>query len=284
MAPWNRATPSASTGEAYTQSPTRRPLRSAASRSNLSEQQTQPSIIRSVTPPATDDRPPSFHSQAHGAYQSGVYSSRGEEAYYAPEVEPEEERNPYDGYASPQRGPTPAQALYLHEADVGSTAYREVGLSAYDYAPRTEVDMDLHLDQHTSHSNYDRSAPHYEHQHNNERYDAEGEYYDEEDEKNDKFEDSFEGPVDQWEGEDDEKHALDDEEQGAQSPAISFAGGFGAPPPVSTPCCGFDGLGARDEGLTRTACGFADGPLEAQHAQSARQTHRWKPRPRLRDP
>lgn len=244
MAPWNRATPCPGPAGslAYTESPTRRPLRSTASRTNL-DQQSQPTSHHSSYHSHAEDRPPSFHSDAqHAAYQQGgsVYSGQEREAYnYTPDGE-----SAYGGYASaaPSRGPTPGptRPLFLSEADVGSSgqAYREVGLTAYDYAPRTEVDMDLHLDQ-PSHHPYD--APHYDSRHGGgqERYDADGqEYYDEgeyDDEKNEVFEDSFEGPVDQWEGDEDrdEKRAMADEELGGMSPAVSFAGGFGAPPPVS---------------------------------------------------
>lgn len=219
MAPWNRAPPVSP----FTDSPTRRPLRSQASRDALAQQHQQPESIRSVTP--RDDRPPSFQSGGHEQYYAQ------QQAYRA--VEEELNFNPYDGYASPPPGQdryTPAQSavqqLYIPEEE--NDAYREV--DTYDYQPRTQVDMDLHLDQGyrqgTPASYYSHDNPQAYHQ--EQPYHQEYDDYDEDD-KEDKFEDSFEGPVEQW----DEKREYD-EEQGPDgeplSPAISFKGGFGLPP------------------------------------------------------
>lgn len=219
MAPWNRAPPVSS----FTDSPTRRPLRSQPSRDALAHQAATESI-RSVTP--QDDRPPSFHSDGHAQYYAQ------QEAYRA--VEDELRFNPYDGYQSPPPGqdrftPAPATIQQLYIPEEQNTAYREV--DTYDYQPRTQVDMDLHLTQDyrqgtpASYYSHDNPAAYHQGQPYHEEYD------DYDDEKNDKFEDSFEGPVEQWE---DEKRGYDEEEGGEietpLSPAISFKGGFGLPP------------------------------------------------------
>ena len=226
MAPWNRAPPVSS----YTESPTRRPLRSQASRDALAQQHSATESIRTVTP--QNDRPPSFHSQGHDQYYTQ------QQAYQA--VEEELRFNPYDGYSSPPPGsdrftPAPATIHQLHIPEEQGSAYREV--DTYDYQPRTQVDMDMHLD---SAQAYRQGTPASYYSHENPQAYQEPQPYreahddpfdDEYDEKDDKFEDSFEGPVEQW---DDEKRAFDDEDapDGGEplSPAVSFAGGFGAPP------------------------------------------------------
>lgn len=171
--------------------------------------------IRSVNlaPTPEEDRPPSFHSH-HDGYTP------------APAVEH------YSYEAPPSRNSFNQQALQF-DLSGGDNDYREVRLEQ-QYQAQAEADLELHLG--TAYmENGGRSSVVYRDSNREFRSGGAGVYTemggDEEDEDDgvDKFEDSFEGPGD-W----DEKRAPSAED-GFASPAVSFVGGFGAPPTVSSP-------------------------------------------------
>jgi hypothetical protein len=169
--------------------------------------------IRSVNlaPTAEDDRPPSFHSQ-HDGYTTA----------------PAGEHYSYD--APPPRNSFNQQASQFDLSN-DDNDYRDVRLEQ-QYQAQAEADLELHLG--TAYmENGGRSSVVHRNSDREIRSGGAGVYTEtrgdgeDDDDDVDKFEDSFEGAGDWY-----EKRAPT-EEDGMASPAVSFVGGFGAPPTVS---------------------------------------------------
>ncbi|ORY83474.1 chitin synthase-domain-containing protein [Leucosporidium creatinivorum] len=196
--------PTRGDGDTYDSGYTSPPPRSAYDRDAPS------SGIRSVNlaPTSEEDRPPSFHSQHDG---------------YGPA--PAGQHYSYD--APPPRNGFNQQAPQF-DLSGDDNDYRDVRLEQ-QYQAQAEADLELHLG--TAYmDNGGRSSVVYRDSDREVRSGGAGVYtemggdQDDDDDALDKFEDSFEGPGD-W----DEKRAPS-EEDGLASPAVSFVGGFGAPP------------------------------------------------------
>lgn len=158
-----------------------------------------------------DDRPPSFHSDDHGQHPRGHHVSFDNTASH--------------GQITQQLATSRAgfRVRDVHDDVEDDDGYNDARLQRPDYQARSEADLELRLN--AAYLDDARRVV----IHTPMRDDGH-------ESGDDHFEDSFEGDQ-EWPNYD-EKRRYDNEEQlgeagGLESPALSFAGGFGAPPPTA---------------------------------------------------